>query len=318
LASTIESSIPYATPAGYRVNIALLLSALLWASATADERPACPTREAVAQALSPALAAAPAPPLELPPDLRITDLGDAFEVSVAGQAQRFTEAARDCTERARMAAVFIALVLRPPVAPAPPRVVVVAPPPPAPPPPPPPPPPRTTSVGVAVAARVDAAAGGGSSASGGVGIGGEAQIYLGRRWLGLEATAGALSSTEAAFQTVRVRQQRFPCSLAAAARGRVASRLELSGAAGVALTPFTLNPEGLRTPTPGTRLDVGARVAVGAHWTGHALAPFAEAHAEWFPRTYTIAVTPLGAIGDTAPWQLGLSIGLELAVRTRP
>ncbi len=296
------------------MTIALLMLALLGAS-PADQTPACPTREAVARALSPALAPPSQSAAELPADLRIADLGDAFEVSLAGQSQRFSEAARDCAERARMAAVFIALVLRPPVAPAPPPVVVVEPPSPAPPPPPPRPP--TTFVAAALAARADTALAGGGRATTGTAAGGEVQILVGRRALGLEVTAGALASSETAFNTVRVREQRFPCSLAATLRTRAGARVELAGAVGVSLTPVTLNAEGLTAPVSDTRLDLGARVAFAARWTGHRLAPFAEAHLEWFPRTYTLAVQPLGDIGRTAPLQAGLSIGVELALKRR-
>ena len=48
----------------------------------------------------------------LPP--RVTDLGDRFEVAVAGQGGLYTDINRDCVERARIAAVFIALVLTTP------------------------------------------------------------------------------------------------------------------------------------------------------------------------------------------------------------
>ena len=79
-----------------------------------EQTSGCPTREAVAAALSPALAHI-RPNLDpLPSDFRLADLGDAFEVTVGRQVQRYADAARDCAERARVAAVFVALAMNPP------------------------------------------------------------------------------------------------------------------------------------------------------------------------------------------------------------
>ena len=320
LASTIESSIPYTNPAGYPrtppaasrtrcVKIALLMSALLWASPADDAAP-CPTREAVAQALS----LTQAVPGGLPEDVRITDLGDGFDVAVGRQLQHYADPARDCVERARVAAVFVALVLYPPAPPPRPAPPVVV----APPPPPPPPPPRPASwVDAGLAARFDAAAGGGHSAMTGGAMGAEVRLAVGRHLLGGEATAGLLTASDSPLSDVRVRQQRFPCSLAATARLLTGSHVELAGAAGLSLTPFTLRGQGLATQLASTRLDTGVRVAFAARWTRHALAPFAEVHLEWFPRTYAVWVMPLGDVGNTAPLQVGLSVGVDLAVRSR-
>ena len=43
----------------------------------------------------------------------IEDLGESFSVSVAGETRRFDDPKRECAERARLAAVFVALVLDP-------------------------------------------------------------------------------------------------------------------------------------------------------------------------------------------------------------
>jgi hypothetical protein len=135
--------------------------------------------------------------------------------------------------------------------------------------------------------------------------------------LGGQATAGVLAASDSVVGDVRVhvREQRFPCSLAATARLHTGPHVELAAAAGLSLTPFTLRGQGLSTTLAGTRLDTGARVAFAARWTRHALAPFAEAHVEWFPRTYAVWVMPLGELGNTAPLQVGLSVGVDLATR---
>ena len=295
------------------MKIALLLQVILWA-APGDGTPSCPTRDAVAQAVAqaipPALHDGAATAGELPASVQITDLGDGFEVTVGREVQRYADPARDCTERARVAAVFVALVLSPPAAPAPrPTAPVVI----APLPPPVPAPPAPDAFRAGVAARFDAAAGGGQAATAGAAIGGEARLSVGRHALGIQATAAVLTATESVLKDVRVREQRFPCSLAATLRRRAGQHVELAGAAGVSLTPFTLRGQGLMSPSPSTRLDVGGRLEFTARWTGHALSPFAGVHVEYFPHTYDLAVTPLGAIGTTAPLQVGASAGVDFS-----
>jgi hypothetical protein len=67
----------------------------------------CPTREAVMAALLPVLGVEPPRPLREPP--RVSDAGDRFEVTALGQSQEYVDTARNCVERARVAAVFIVL-----------------------------------------------------------------------------------------------------------------------------------------------------------------------------------------------------------------
>jgi hypothetical protein len=273
----------------------------------------CPTREAVAAALSPALVHIRPNVDPLAADFRLADLGDAFEVTAGGQVQRYADVARDCTERARVAAVFVALAMNPLSLEAPP------PPPPVPPlaiQPSPPPPERERSwLSVGVAARVDGAVGADNDATAGVTGGGELDVVVGRGSFGIEATAGVVTPTHNTIAAVEVSQQRFPCSLSAAFRRRAGAHLELGAAVGAALTPFTLHGQGLDMTLPVTRLDAGARVKLELRVTGPTLEPFANLHVEYFPRTYEIAVAPLGNIGTTAPLQLGLSVGVALQSR---
>jgi hypothetical protein len=279
-----------------------------------DGEPAsrCPSREAVAAALSPALAHL-RPNLDpLPSDFRVADRGDAFEVTAGGQVQRYADAPRDCAERARVAAVFIALAMNPPLLEAP----RPSPSPPAIQPPPPPPPERARNwLSIGVGARVDGAVGAESDATNGLTAGGEIDVALGRGWFGVEATAGVVTPTKNTVGMVEVSQQRFPCSLSASVRRPAGAHLEIGAALGAALTPFTLHGRGLDTTLPVTRLDAGARVALELRVRGPALTPFANLHAEYFPRTYEIVVAPLGNIGTTAPLQIGLSAGVALESR---
>jgi hypothetical protein len=280
--------------------------------ADGEQANGCPTREAVAAALSPALVHIRPNVDPLPSDFRLSDLGDAFEVTTGGQVQRYADAARDCTKRARVAAVFVALAMNPLSLEAP------RPPPPVAPPivQPPPPVERVKSwLSVGVAARVDGAVGAGSDATSGITAGGELAVAFGRGSLGMEATAGVVTATRNTIGSVEVRQQRFPCSVSASLRTRAGAHLELGAALGAALTPFTLHGQGLDMTAPVTRLDAGARLALGLRIIGPPLEPFANLHVEYFPRTYEIAVDPLGNIGTTAPLQLGISIGVAFESR---
>jgi hypothetical protein len=288
--------------------IAPLLSALIAAATPAvpvEVAGQCPSAEAVTAALASALGAAPPSNAAAAP--KVTDLGARFSVSASGQAREYVDAARDCDERARAAAVFIALALNPPLLPPPPAppsapAVQVAAPPPV--------PPSARWLDVGVAARGD----GGSTGDAGTALGFELQVAAGARWLGVVATAGILSATEGQFSSVAVRQQRFPFSVAIQARRTVRQHLALTGAAGAALVPITLRAERIENPQSATRLDAGFRLAAGGLYRATPrLAVFVDFHAEIFPRAYEIDVDPIGDVGSTGRLWLGASIGLAFA-----
>jgi hypothetical protein len=236
---------------------------------------------------------------------RVSDQGDRFSVTALGQSRQYADPARDCDERARAAAVFIALVLNPPIAPPPPApaaappVAVVAPPPPV---------PAARWFDLGAAARVD----GGPSSETGTAVGFEARASVGLwRWLGIAASAGVLAPAESTLSSVTVRQQRFPLGLALVARRALSPRVVLAGAAGAALVPLTLRAESLDGGSQSTRLDAGIRFAIELRFraTPH-LAPFLDLHAELFPRPYQLDVDPLGTVGSTGRFWLGAAVGL--------
>jgi len=275
---------------------------------------ACPSAEAVTAALGSALGnEATTGVAEVP---RVSDQGDRFSVAVRRQTRQFVDPTRDCDERARAAAVFIALALNPPVvppAPAPtvrdgaaPQVVVPAPAAPA---------PASTSerwIDVAAAGRLD----GGTATASGAAIGFEARAAVGWRWLGVAATAGVLAPTESQFSSVTVRQQRFPLSVAVTAQHGIGPRLAVAGAFGAALVPLTLRGEGLDGGSQSTRLDAGVRLAVELRIRATPrLAPFVDLHAEIFPRAYQLDVDPFGTVGSTGRLWVGVSAGLLFAVQ---
>jgi len=270
----------------------------------------CPERAAVMAALQPVLGEEA---LRSTHGLsRVSDLGDRFEVVALGQTRQYADPGRDCAERARVAAVFIALTVMPPMfamppPPALPAARVVAPPPPVVRPAPPGP---TLWTSVGAGALVDGGSGGGSTD---FAPGVEVNAAIGRGALGAAATAGFLAPIESRLSSVVVHQQRFPCSVGVIGR-RALSRLEASVSAGVALVPFTLRADGLAAPQSGTRIDTGGRLAFELRFPvlDRRLAPFVDVHAEYFPRPYMIDVDPLGTIGSTGRFWLGATAGVSL------
>jgi hypothetical protein len=270
----------------------------------------CPGADAVTVALRSALGGDAKPGTA---DVaKVSDLGNRFSVAAAGQVREFADPGRDCEERARAAAVFIALALNPPLLPTPPPppapAVVTAPPAAA-------PPESTSWLDLAVGARFDGGAQSETTFAGGV----EIRATAGRRWLGLAATAGILAPSDTQFSSVTVREQRFPLSLAVTARRRVSPRVAVGAAAGAALVPITLRAPDLDSVQPATRLDVGARLAFEVQLRATArLAPFVGVHAEIFPRAYELEVDPLGKVGSTGRFWLGASAGLSFEAMPSP
>ena len=114
--------------------------------------------------------------------------------------------------------------------------------------------------------------------------------------------------------SVAIRQQRFPLGIAAVTRHPISHDLVLSAAGGLSVVPFTLRGAGLGPSTPGTRLDAGFHVATELRFFVHDLrpAPFIDVHADYFPRSYTVEVDPLGTIGRTGHLWIGASLGVSL------
>jgi hypothetical protein len=142
---------------------------------------------------------------------------------------------------------------------------------------------------------------------------------VGRRWLGVAATAAILAPTESTLSSVKIRQQRFPLGVALTARRALSPRFLAAGAVGAALVPLTLRGDTLTGGSTEARLDAGIRLAAEIRfratprWT-----PFLDLHAEIFPRAYQIDVDPLGTIGSTGRFWAGASVGLSFEAGASP
>lgn len=295
---------------------------------------ACPDASLLEQKLAPLLPgvtltfdALPAP--QASPALRsasANDAGERYTIEVAGLSREVEDPARDCVERARVAAVFIALNLAP-------KGEATKEPEPAPPVPPEKPKfdedddddddddaadESETSSGLddppglqlglrlfgdgAYATAIDRGAFGG-------GLG----AWLGQGGWRVALTLGALSPVRVSFEPVdgAVSVLRIPIVASADWVLRF-GRLELGPSVGFALDVLHMKGVELMRPQTELRLDPGLSLAahVGLR-VSSAVVVRLRLHAEAFARAYELRVDPLGPLAHTPRLWLGASLGLD-------
>jgi hypothetical protein len=241
----------------------------------------------------------------------IRDEGDKMRVRVGRDERTFNDPNRGCNERVRASAVFIGLILDPPLLPE------AAPPPPPPPPPSPPPgrkaapsePYVTLELGpVLQAAPVSDAAE--LPVAGGFG----GRLAWGR---GLAVALGAafLLPTRLALPAADARLVWLPFDLSLRASRRTGD-VTLSGELGPELALLFASGDRVKNPRTSTRLELGARGAVSLTWgMSQHLGAFLTVFSLWRPRPYEFQVNPGLASGTTPPLWLGASLGLSLRSR---
>jgi hypothetical protein len=241
-------------------------------------------------------------------DVTISDDGPSFRVVAAGQERSFVDPVRECLDRARHAAVFVALALDPPAISA------------TTPKPPPPERPETpieplplkplSHFDLELGALALAAAGSSArSATYPVGI--AARARWGRE-IGVAGGAGLVPG-ELSFRTVDTRVLWLPFHLGVGLNIRSAS-FELGGELGPAVTVFGILGQNLVGARRQWRADVGGRAALeGRVWIAETFGLFAGAQVSAFARPYDLKVDPAGEgsqVGAT-PWLWwGGSIGI--------
>src|SRR5579871_888246 len=286
---------------------------------------ACPSPKALAGALAHAVPGArvvfdPAGAIE------VIDLGDRYRVKAAGRERQFVDRARRCDERARAAAVFVAIELeRAPPAPTPPPPTTPAPPTVTPAPPTAAPAatmatPAVTRAPVAAAARselhVDAEATGALAVDFGAQVagGGAARFVASWRFLGVALGVGGLSTVTLPLDRGAATLSRVPLDLDARAlvrRGRLEGAVDL----GVALVALTASGQGFAVDRGATVLDVALRAAlVGKLWLGERLALLASVETV-AGRSRPLALADGAVVGATPPAWLTVALGVAVRIR---
>lgn len=323
---SVAGALPAWTGSGWKGSVFGCLSLILLSSAPGAAQPSqeleieadeCPSRELVREQLLPLLDADSTVDQSVARErIRVRDLGEAYVIEVGSAARKADDPARDCLERARVAAVFIALNSHTPPA----RQPAPAPPParsdrrqrpsrPA--------PiervpirkqgPRTGwhMWGHAAAAPAE------RLATFGPGLGFSVR---GCSWL-LAARASGLAPVElkldgASSPSAGVSLVRIPLTVAATPLAQVGA-LEIGPGAGLAVDGLWFRGEGVERPESTLRLNVGGALAVEARWpVGPQWLVFWTTHAAAFPRAYRLVVEPTGALGHSPRFWVGLSLGV--------
>jgi hypothetical protein len=232
--------------------------------------------------------------------LEVAELGARYRVSLAGQTREYEDRARDCAERARVAAVFAAITLEPP------EVAGHA--------KPPVPPSSRRSLALRAGAVADL---GLQQSHVALAWGGELRAVLsGQRW-GIELGARGLSPAELEWGTYHAKVTRFPfdlCLRGILRRAHVAGSLS----AGVALAVFHLRGDASSMPIQdgGTRLDLGFRSALSIGLLPDArVSPYLTLHVSVWPRRYAAIVEPVGPVGAIPLVWIGAALGVAVAAR---
>lgn len=236
------------------------------------------------------------------PAVELIDLGVPFQVVVGGKAggkvREYRDEARDCTQRARVAAVFVAMTIDPAsiVAPPPPPVAVVSPAETAPVPP---------GARFGVGAAIDAGVGSRDPvAQGGLDL----RLAVGRRTVAFVAGALLLWPVDTTIGGVRLRQSRFPID--AGVRLNLASRrLAAYADLGVCAAVLSETALDLAAANARTTIELGARGALGVRYGAARVAWFGALHAELLPRPAEIYALPQGVAGRTPYVWIGASAG---------
>lgn len=240
----------------------------------------------------------------------VRDLGERYEIEVSGVLNAQADAARDCAERARVAAVFIAMNVRAPTLP---REEPREPAPTVPASSPAPATETTPTWQLSLGAFASLAYVPSARVSGGGGL----ELWLTRAHLRLGLTSGALSASELAIDpgSGHVELLRLPSNLWAGAMWRI-SRFELGALLGPALDALRAQGRDLTRSESGWRVNLGgalalqSRLVLGAGWSLGALVS-----GSFFPRSYQLQVAPDARSAETPRFWLTAQLGVLFRLR---
>jgi hypothetical protein len=272
----------------------------------------CPDRRSVQTILQSLLPAAGIAPAAI--DASVSDRGAEYVVAARGRSKTYPDPDRNCAQRARIAAAFVALVLEPDSPPtgteraAPPVPLVAA---------------ASENTLRASArpseppwARLDGLGAFELSGPSGLGALGLAlELGAGRgawgAWAACSWINGATMPLAVPGESVRI--ERFPCAIGLAAR-LVRPILEADLKVGAALGAMRASGQGFATTYSSERLEVGVRLALDAalHVSPRAhLLPLVGLEVTYYPVPYQLVGTPRGIVASTPTVWAGVTAGLR-------
>jgi len=259
---------------------------------------ACPSAAEVVRELAhllPAVALEAVRDGATPDDAVVRERSSGVSVAMSGQERFFEGADRSCSERAQLAAVFIAIVVDPPrfpVEPAPDRFVG---PPVAPPEPPTPRSRRHIDFELGPSTQVAPASGlGATPLAFGFGARG---VWGGD--LSVSAGVSGLSSTLLRYPGADARMLLVPFDLGARL-GRSMQAWDAGAELSFVLAAMHIQGEGMSMTESAWRLLPGGRAAVFARvWTTPHVGLSLSVYSTLFPFRYTVGVGGIGSVGET-------------------
>ncbi len=281
---------------------------------------ACPEATAVSQHLRrllppTAVVVHPAPETDV---VNITDAGDHYAITARDEERSVEDLERNCEERARVAAVFAAMILDPPVIERPQAQ-------PAPPPQTPPvlstrslegaTPERPTPKRELSASDVSAWLSVGilttwaGSSEQPLALGPEVAVRIGRGMFQLQSSIAITTPIALRFGDARTEVVRLPANVSAYVTTQ-GSDADVAVGLGLAVEGLHVAGRGDFTPHTQSVLQMGVRAAArGRLLFDEGKSVFCEVNGTFVPSTHDLAIEPDGIIGSTPAVWLGLTLG---------
>jgi hypothetical protein len=281
-----------------------------------EVKSSCPTAALVRAQLSPLLRDYELSAESPSHTAQVEDLGESYSVRIGSAWRKIRDPERDCLERARVAAVFLALNLPTPAT----QPALVA------------SPPTSTPSEDTGEAPVGAVADEGRSfaaalrllalaetapGAGVVTTGAGAGVTLPLGPLAFSLLATVTTPTRPYQVDSQPRQfELWRVPLAALLHlGRDFGGLGLGIESGLALDILRFRGESVPNPDTLVRVNPGWRVNGMLSWRAdRRLGAFLLPEISFFPRTYVVRVEPTSVLAETPRWWIGLSLGLEYRV----
>lgn len=250
--------------------------------------------------------------------IQVDDLGAMFRISVLDKVREYREEARECAYRAKLAALFAALIIDPAalLCQQPPCLTAPVPAPPAA-----PPAQVENKARPALPPRPLVRLELGPTLVAGLGAedrathwGGVLRLAIGRGSIVPVLGAAALWPAETSIGGVRLRQWRLPVDLGVRAT-LPGSWIDFYGELGFVLALLSERALDLAAPRSPTGIELGGRVGLGARLARRAgLAPFVSLQAEFLPDPPSVFVLPEGLAGRTPYVWMGACVGASWGI----